>query len=206
VQAASLPEELRTRSHCPSCGGGLTRSVTADPWAICLSCPADHRFFVMPAAPLALETARAASAHFPELEGRQPAEIASFWLSDPFCRSILNEQLAELLRAILEARPRSDSPRFLRCPLCGTELSEYDQPDVWVRGLRCARDHTWAERGGRLDGVVTSAPFSLRAEPSDGVVRQLVAGWLSGNPQLGSDLHESVRNVLASSVFAERDA
>jgi hypothetical protein len=35
------------------------------------------------------------------------------------------------------------------------------------------------------------------------MVRQLVSGWLKGNPHLDSNLHESVRQVLAGSIFGE---
>ena len=201
MHAASVPEQLRSRCYCPSCGGELTCAETADPLAICLACPSDHRFFVMPEGPLAVETAKAASAHFPELEHQEPEQVAAFWLSDSVARSILNEQLAELLRVILEARSTSNSLPLSYCPICGGGLSEYEQPDIWVRGLRCSHGHSWAERGGRLGSVLGSTGFALRAEPSESVVRQLVSGWLKGNPHLDTNLHRSVRQVLAASIF-----
>jgi hypothetical protein len=170
--------------------------------AVCLACPAGHRFFVMPEGPLAVETAKAASAQFPELEHLRPEQVAAFWLSDSVARSILNEQLAELLRVILEARSRSNSLHFSYCPICGGGLSEYVQPDIWVRGLRCSQGHSWAERGGRLGCALGSTRFGLCAEPSESVVRQLVSCWLKGNPQLDTNLHRSVRQVLAAYIFA----
>ena len=203
MQAASVPDKLRTECYCPSCRGELSPSATVDPFAVCLSCPTGHRFFVMPEAPLALETAKASSSRFPELEHREPQQVATFWLSDPAARSILNEQLAELLRIILEASARSDSLRFSYCPICGGALSEYEQPDIWVRGLRCSEGHAWAERGGRLGCVLAGIRVGLCAEPSEAVVRQLVSGWLNGNPHLDSNLHDSVRQVLAGSIFGE---
>jgi hypothetical protein len=199
VRVASIPEEIRTK--CPSCGAALAQSETVDPYAICLACPTGHRFFVMPEGPLAIATATAAAAHFPGLERRNRKQVAEFWLSDPSARRLLNQQLAELLRTILEARSRDEALRFHYCPVCGGELSEYDQPDIWVRGLRCSQNHSWAERGGRLGSL--SIGLALHAEPSAAVVRQLVSGWLKGNPQLDSNLHESVRRVLASSELGE---
>src|SRR5262245_35090349 len=166
MHAATLPAELSGKCYCPSCSGELSRAKTVDPWAICLACPSGHRFFVMPEGPLAVETADAASAHFPELDAQEPAQVAAFWLSNTRARSILNEQLAELLRTILEDRSPSDSLRFSFCPICCAELAEYEQPDIWVRGLRCIHSHAWAERGGQLGCVLGTARFGLCAEPS----------------------------------------
>jgi hypothetical protein len=155
----------------------------------------------MPEAPLAVETAKAAFAHFPELEHQDSDQVAAFWLSDPSARNILNEQLAELLRVILECRSASGSLPFSYCPICGAALSEYKQPDIWVRGLRCSQGHTWAERGNRLGCVLGNTRFDLRAEPSEPVVRQLVSGWLKGNPYIDSNLHRTVHQVLAGSIY-----
>ena len=197
MRPASLPEELLAECYCPECGGDLAPAKTVDPWAICLSCQAGHRFFVMPEPPHYGEGAEASSAQFPQLKGKGPEAVATFWLTDPAARSMLNEQLAELLRVILEASSVSASLSFSYCPFCGGALTEYEQPDIWVRGLRCPSNHSWAERGGRLSCLLRGFAYRIHTELSDKVARQAVSAWLGGNPHLDPNLHESVRWVLA---------
>lgn len=192
--------------RCPSCRAGLTRAPCADPLATCLACPAGHRVFVVPEAPPASATARAHETPFPELDGEPPQAVAAFWLSNPAARAMLNAQLAELLRAILDDRRVPAAAAFSYCPLCGESLSEYAQPDAWVAGLRCANAHSWWSRGGRLWGIAGGSRLDLHAEASDSTVARLVAGWLERRPDLEAQLHESVRRVLTNSRFAPQRA
>jgi hypothetical protein len=136
------------------------------------------------------------------MSDHSPQAIANYWLSDQLPRSLLNPQLAELLRVFLESRRVTDEPEFSFCPICGEALAEYDQPDIWVKGLRCLRSHSWAERGGRL----YSPPVELLAEHSDTVVSQLIAAWLKDNSHLKPYLHESIRRVLTCSPLCPKEA
>jgi hypothetical protein len=200
MNAAKFPEQLRAECHCPSCGDDLRPSNCVDPWTICLSCARGHRFFIMPQPPLSGD-AVTDTATVPSMSGLSPGAIANFWLSDPTARSLLNQQLAELLRAFLESRCVVAESNFSFCPICGDALVEYDQPDIWVKGLRCQRSHSWALRGGRLYWP----PVELLAENSDAVVSRLIAGWLKNN-YLKPYLHESIRRVLTSSPLCPQDA
>ena len=207
MRAATIPEQMGAIDCCPACSTKLSRASSPDPFAICLVCPNRHRFFVMPEPANAVQTAKAVSAHFPNLEDQTSEQVATFWLSDPAARGILNEQLATLLRVILEGYAREDALPFLFCPMCCGELAYYDDGDIWVRACRCPRGHRWGERGGRLGCPLQGQrAFALWAEPSRSVVRQHIAGWLQGNPHLDTNLHESVRKILANSVFRDGDA
>jgi hypothetical protein len=206
MHPAQLPDQLRPESYCPSCGNYLAPGKCADPWAICLVCKHGHRFFILPEPPLAVHSTTAASLNFPEINNRPPEVIASFWLSEPTARSALNEQLAQLLRAILEARHVLDEPCFSFCPICGETLAEYDQRDNWVQGLCCTGGHPWALRGGRLFSVIGGIHLELHAEAPDPVISQLIAGWLKGSPDFESTLHESIRRVLTSSPLCPNDS
>jgi hypothetical protein len=197
------PVPASNELRCPACRGALATAPCADPLAKCLSCSAGHRFFLAPESQAA-DTARAPSLRFPHLDGQPPRTVAAFWLSDPSARSALNEQLAELLRAILEDRRVAAAPEFSYCPLCGEALSEHEQSDVWMVSLRCPNAHDWDSRGGRLFGVVGGSRFTLHAEAPDSTIARLVAGWLGGNPHLEPQLNESVRQVLKGSRFAPR--
>ncbi len=125
--------------------------------------------------------------------------IAEFWLSDPHARSMLNQQLAQLLRWILERPGLIDEPQFLFCPICRHSLVEYDPDDIWVKGLRCKKDHLWALRGGHFFHFTETAHIELYSDSPDKTANRLVAAWLTPNPTLETNLHESIRRVLLSS-------
>ena len=198
VPPAQVPEKLSTKCYCPSCGECLVMLKCADPLAVCLACERGHRFFILPEPPNATETATAAALRVPEDSGLSPEAVANFWLSDSGARSVLNEQLAELLRAILEPRSLHQDLCFSFCPICGMSLTDYDQPDIWVRGLRCYTGHTWALRANSLYTLIDDTRIELRSDLSDAVIGMLITGWLQGNPDLDTNLHASVRRVLAS--------
>jgi hypothetical protein len=202
MQEARMPEALSVAAHCSDCGARLTRSECGDPWAICLSCTNGHRFFIMPDPPLAADTARCSAIRSAKLGRTPPEALASFWLADPAARSSLSEQLAEMLRVIVEDEAPDAEARHAHCPFCGRPLEPYDQQDVWVQGLRCESGHEWAARGGRLFTMEGRAHIIIHAQPSDRIVRSLVAGWLSGNPQLEPQLHPSIRGVLERSRWS----
>jgi hypothetical protein len=206
MHPATIPEQIRACCHCPCCGDQLVPGVTADPWAACLVCKHDHRFFIMPETPLAVDTARAADAGFPEIRSLPLPAIASFWLSEPRARSVLNQQLAQVLRVILESRSVPDEPRLSFCSTCGNSLGNWEQPDIYVQGLRCPNGHLWTLRSGQLTSVTDGKCLTLQAEYADTTVSQLIAAWLKGGPYLDPNLHGSVRRVLMSSPLCPRDA
>lgn len=205
MQAAQLPEQLRTDCFCPSCRDRLVPGGCADPWAICLTCKAGHRFFIMPESPLSVDSGRAASLCLPELKGRSPETIMSFWLSEPAARSVLNVQLAQILRAVAERRRVLHEPLFSFCPICGGELSKYEQRDIWVQGLRCPAGHSWGLRSGKLQTLIAGALVGLQAEFSDTILGQLILAWLKGDELLDRQMHESVRHVLADHIENIKD-
>jgi hypothetical protein len=206
MRAAQLPEQLRADCFCPTCHNHLVRAECADPWAVCLACKAGHRFFIVPEPPLSVNSGTAASLCFAELSGRSPEAIASFWLSEPAARSMLNGQLAHLLRALVEGRRVRDEPVFSFCPFCGGGLSEYEPGDCYVQGLRCPTDHNWSLRGGYFCTAIGGTLVGLQAEFSDAVLGQSISGWLKGDPLLDRQLHDTIRSVLAAYLLTKKGA
>ena len=204
MNSSGTPEQLGASSFCPSCGNQFDLDECADPLSTCLICANGHRFFIMPSCSLAADTAKAKVAKFPEISDLPPAGVASFWLSDSRARSILNQQLAQLLRAFLESRRVLDEALFSFCPRCKRDLVEEEAGDIWIQALRCGNGHLWALRGGRFYSVMENTRLELHAENSDMVVGRLIAAWLKGDPGLETNLHESVRRVLLSSPLAPR--
>ena len=204
MRQAPLPHDLLAECRCPECGGTLAPGNSADPWALCLRCESGHRYFLMPESPGYGEATEAVSARFPELDGKNPADIAAFWLKEPSARRLLNEQLAVLLRFILESGTGDPGLSFRYCPFCGGALEGYEQPDVWVNGLRCENGHEWAERGGRLSCVLRGFGYVFHADLDESVARTLALGWTRNNPTLVANLPDSVRRVLEDWLESDR--
>lgn len=156
----------------------------------------------MPEPPRWLSTADTRSLELPEVQGLGPDEVARFWLSDAAARSLLNEQLAQLLRTLLEPENEVAEPLFLHCPLCAGPLSEAEWDEVWLRRLRCPRGHCWASRGGQLRGIDNQHHISLHSGLSASAVRQLITYWLKPDRYLEPQLHESLRELLSQWLAA----
>ena len=191
--------------HCLCCGAGLSRTQAADPAAECLSCAKDHRFFITKKLNLSRASEQASKLRFAHLNDMSPEGVARFWLSNADARSHLNDQLAELLRMFLENRQATPEFRPTHCPACGDLLETYEQPDIWVSGLRCAKGHAWAARGTHLGGMVEGELVTFNAEPSNSQLQAVAAGWLKHNPQLEPQFHPSLRPVLESLLRQRRE-
>ena len=197
-----LPPELQRVCWCPACARELSTAPSIDPWVLCLACPARHRFFVE------LEvggraSASAADAAFPELARAEHDEVALFWLSDPRARAILNMQVAQILRAVLEKRAPEQTTDARYCPICATALNEGAvsvKPHV---GLLCSTKHEWLRFLRSLSNVTgVKQAFVLHAELSRQGIVNLVHAWLDDEGDLRSNLPPSVRAVLVASEFA----
>ena len=180
--------------------------MCADPYAIDLVCRKGHHFFIMPEPPLALESAKAASFSFPESERRSSEAIISCWLSNPAARAMLDEQLAMILRSIAQGRRVSGESQFSFCPLCGGELSEYEQENIYVQGLKCPSGHNWSLRGVYFCAATAGTKVGLHAEHCDSALCDLISTWLKAEPLLDRQLHETVRRVLSEYVCDRKEA
>lgn len=173
-----------------------------DPWALGLSCDAGHRWFVEPHVD-ARDSAKAAAARFPELDALAPADVASFWLGEPRARTILNEQVAQLLRTILEGTAPEHVAPAAFCALCASRLAPAEVPGTGLHGLSCDGGHVWMEARLGLHNVQSlGEELVLRPELSLQATTNLVRWWATPNPRLDSNMHESIRRVLASSKYA----
>jgi hypothetical protein len=143
---------------------------------------------------LSQQSASASALDRPELDRLADEEVARFWLSVSQARALLNNQLAALLRTILDGRTATGQLPWNFCPLCALALSRYEQPDCWVEGLRCQNGHEWTQRGGQLWGG-TDHCLMFAAEFPATTVPQLIRGWLS-NSVYAPQLHESVARVF----------
>ena len=205
MKKAEMPQSIEPHCYCPDCGDVLVEISCEDPLTICLSCKSDHRFFIMPKAiPVTLDQYKDIGLKLSAINvpssNNSIESVASFWLLQTEHRDLLNSQLAEMLRAILDRtrhnRKIREPLRFRWCPVCKSELLEFKQMDVWVQGLKCSNEHTFYLRGGRLGGSISDAELVLTAELTDSILRNLIRGWLKPNPHLAPQLPVSIRKVF----------
>lgn len=199
-----LPPELQMSCHCPACAEPLATAHSVDPWVLCLSCPSGHRFFIEPTVS-ARASATAASAHFPELDNAEVGMVAAFWLTDARARSVLNQQVAQMLRAIVEERAPEHTPTTSYCPICAAALLEGGISIVERIGLACSARHEWVRLMHGLSAVSAQQSFVLYPEMSRQAMINLVHAWLEGTGELpfSGNLPDSVRAVLLASEFAK---
>jgi hypothetical protein len=176
-----------------------------DPWAVVFECSAGHRFSIE-AQTASRDSSKAADASFPELEGGSPKSVAYFWLTDPRARSILNAQLAQLLRAVVDDRVANARLEVTRCPICSGQLD--DVADAPTHRVACPDRHEWRRHSSEIsrDGHGEAEPYALWAEHDRTAIGRLIARWLQRDPALTSNLHESVERSLRDCRFADPDA
>lgn len=196
MEVAHTPTVFLQGIWCPQCGKRSSPKGCADPFAVCFACAMDHRFYIPAAYAVSSQTEKASSLSVPAVAGASDAEIAQYWLTNPYARGHLNSQLVELLRQFVEHRALSYEPRFNWCPACGKSLSPFDQPDVWVQGLACENGHEFMERGGYISGSLGGEHISLLAEYPATAMKAVIGGWLKPNSIFAHQMHPTVRNIL----------
>lgn len=204
MERPELPPELQRVCYCPDCARPLVVAPTLDPWILCLACDAGHRYFVEPDVDRRM-SATAAAAKFAELDAADLNATALFWLTDARARAILNMQVAQMLRAVLEQRAPERTATATYCPVCATALVEGTVSVSPKTGLVCSAKHEWFLLLRSLSAITgVKEAFVLHPEWSRQGMVNLVHAWLEdeGYPQLRGDLPESVRAVLLNSVFA----
>lgn len=206
MKKAEMPQPIESHCYCPDCGDVLAEISCEDPLTICLSCKSDHRFFIMPKTiPFTLDQTKTygiklSAIKIPASSNNSIESVASFWLLQTEHRDLLNSQLAEMLRTILDRTRHNRKIRkplhFRWCPICKSKLSEFKQMDVWVQGLKCSHEHTFYLRGGLLTG--SGVELVLTAELTDSILNNLIKGWLKPNPYLDPLLPLSIRQVFVN--------
>lgn len=199
---AIIPDSLSRGTWCTECGKPTSKRPSVDPFSICLACPAGHRQSILPSPSVTDKTDQARALKLPDLEGMNSTDTALFWLTNEHVRPYLNEQIGILLRNIVEImrdgynlnRPHP----FKYCPACGSPLEEFEQPDIWVQGLRCSQGHEYAERGSHLGA--SGMNLYIHNEFEERTVNQLAHAWLKrgGDEErwLLPQLHKSIEKVF----------
>jgi hypothetical protein len=183
---------------CPICGTKLRIVESIDPWCCRLSCAKEHMLFCTRKESLNSKSAKAEKA--PPMESSDRHAVIRTWLRMPEYRRLLNSQLAMILRRIEEesvyAYDDFESD-FKFCPFCGAGLQEFDNHDVWTRGLNCSNGHGFAERGYALGFVREGKGHQIHAEVGSKVLRPLMESWLKHQEKMMREqMHPSIREVF----------
>ncbi len=205
VHDFKIQPETLDALYCPFCQLPLKRVKILDVFMQGLMCGQGHRFYVPLRTPLELGTERVASA----VGSRKSDNLSVIrdWLTKIELRSLLNNQLATMLRRIYEISTDNihvtyapsaahEYAIFKYCPLCTTPLKPYDQEDVWVQGLRCSNHHEFKMRNGISFLMGEKTGVQLQEEMADETLNWLTDRWLRDNPALKDQLHPQITTIL----------
>ncbi|MEN6319298.1 MAG: hypothetical protein ABFD82_11155 [Syntrophaceae bacterium] len=136
--------------YCPSCGKKLEKVDIIDANADGYKCENGHCLHSLKQE---VYTAQTMGSYLALKSGKEsPEDIFREWLSNPGLRSHLNDNLANVLRFILETRNGKQNAAepysYDYCTTCGEKLQDVPSDDLYVAILKCANDHTFLSRGG----------------------------------------------------------
>lgn len=137
----------------------------------------------------------------PAPRGGSDVQVLKFWLTDPYARESLPNQLALACRRLVEIIEdgrhvsKVEKP-FAFCPACGRALSRFDSDDLYMRGLRCESGHEFWERGGTVNFTERGARANLSAELADDYLPTLIKYWLDDSAWIRPYVHPQLRDVL----------
>lgn len=139
--------------YCPICKGSLFSRDSADIFVLLLHCSSDHQFHVPQKRVLTNDTGR--KYRKLSFDSNDKTLTIKKWLSDPTYRSHLNDQMAEILRLLLESnetaynKPAQKERGILYCPFCGEEVKRQrllDNLDIYSQELKCVKGHNFTYR------------------------------------------------------------
>lgn len=191
---------MKAIKYCPACGSEFRNHPLKDIYLVGMSCKNGHYFYA-DCKDVSGRASTRPSISSPEYNGHNEREIIEFWLTDIDARAALNPQLAVMIRRIHEILFENrhipqEHEIFKYCPICRSELMNYDQDDCWVQGKKCSNSHEYAERGGAINGVHAGERIGLSAEMSDESLRWLIDGWLKDRKVLKAQLNKELAQIL----------
>lgn len=206
IYKVNVDTNLLNSLKCPSCKADLNKHEIIDIFELGLSCKNNHRFYVEIRIPLSTNTENCAVIEWPLANDNELVVIQS-WLTDFNLRSKLNNQLANIIRRILEIKSKkinieNNYEVFKYCIFCSNELSEFQQNDVWVKGLECIKHHRFLVRNG-LGFQVNGYSLKLQDDMSNSILVNLVEAWLRPNKFLEKQLHEQIKRILKDFLYYE---
>jgi hypothetical protein len=121
--------------YCPSCGKHLEKIELADTHADGFKCENGHSLHSMKEE---VYTGQTMGSYLDLNSGKQtPDEIIKEWLSNPRLRDHLNDNLAGIMRFILDKingkQSEEEPERYDYCPICAEKLQDVPNDDGYVK-------------------------------------------------------------------------
>lgn len=192
---------MKPIKYCPTCGAELTPYSLIDIHLSGLSCQNKHYFYETNKDVLSVDSLRVKEIKKTASKNKNDLELIEYWLTEKEARSVINDQIAVILRRIYEIIKEQrhihyEKSVFVLCPICRGKLETFKQPDVWVEGLKCNNSHKYYERGDTIRFKVHDILRNLSKEMSDETVLFLVDGWLKENSLSDTQLHDDMKRIM----------
>lgn len=184
---------------CPTCRSKVHEHALLDPSLKGYACERGHIFYT---------TLKEQFGGLPKAKTVRPLpdsssdlQVLKFWLTNPYARERLPNQLALVCRRIVEIVEnnhhvtKAESP-FAFCPACGEALSRFDSGDLYMQGLRCLNSHEFWWRGPSLDFTEHGTRKNLSAELDDDYIPTLIEYWTGDSVWVKPYVHPQLRRVL----------
>jgi predicted RNA-binding Zn-ribbon protein involved in translation (DUF1610 family) len=135
--------------YCPSCGKQLEKVEIVDVHAKGYKCENGHYLHSLQD----VYTGQTMGSYLDLKSDKDaPADILKEWLSNFRLRDHLNDNLANIIRVILDTKDGKQSAteqyRYDYCPTCGDKFQNVPTDDLYVAILKCGHEHTFLSRGG----------------------------------------------------------
>jgi hypothetical protein len=206
---------MKPIKYCPTCGDELNSYPLLDIYLKGYSCSKKHFFFEICEDVHSGESEKANEIKLPANKSKNDFEIIEYFLTNKKARAVINKQIAVMLRRIYEISKEGrhidyekavrikagrhiyyEKSMFIYCPICKEHLAEFQQQNIWVKGLRCNNSHEYYERGGTIDFKVHDEFKNLSEEMSDETLIYFVDAWLKNDPLLDMQLHDEMKRIL----------
>ena len=191
--------ESSTLKHCPSCGKRLEQIEMVDVHAKGYKCENGHYLHSFQD----VYSAQTMGSYLDLRSGKDiPIDILREWLSNSHLRDHLNDNLANIVRVILDRKSGKQTAkeqyRYDHCPACGDKFQNVPTDDLYVGILKCGHDHTFLSRGGLRSA--TDPMTAISFDYDEKYFEMCYKSWIQDNKYQEYFPHELKRALQAISL------
>ena len=190
-------------TFCPSCGKKVDEIEILDVHADGFQCENDHYLHILKSE---VYTSQTMGSYLTLTSGKEaPEDILKEWLCNPYLRDHLNDDLAGIIRFILDKHDGKKTVKepleYTYCPSCGEVLQDVSPEGEYHEAvLKCGNNHTFLRRGG-MRAVGSRTHFGF--DENEQYFVMAYKSWME-NKHLYDYFPHEVRQALRS--FAGGDA
>ncbi|QWV93567.1 hypothetical protein KP004_20810 [Geomonas oryzisoli] len=184
-------------TFCPSCGESVERAEIFDAHAEGFRCQNGHYLHNLRSGVYTSETM---GSYLNLTSGKEsPKDILKEWLTNARLRDHLNDNLAGILRFLLDhenGKAETKEPlKYTYCPSCGEKLGDVTpEEELYETVLKCKNSHTFLSRGG-MHAPGSEERFSF--DYDERYFRMSYLSWME-NKHLANYFPHELRKALNS--------